>query len=92
MILLYLTLAAVALLVLVLVYYLVMIWYHLRRTHQSLSALAGGLRAIQGHAEPLPERLTTVNGVLVVLHERLAGADGNLGDVEGALGVRDRDL
>ncbi|CAN5720092.1 hypothetical protein BH23CHL2_BH23CHL2_35340 [soil metagenome] len=90
MILLYLTLAAVALLILVLVYHLVMIAYHLRRAHQSLSALAGGLRAIQGHAEPLPEKLTTINGAMIGLRDLLGGTDGNLAAVERVLGVGQR--
>ena len=86
MILLYLTLAAITLLILILVYHLVMIAYHLRRAHQSLSALAGGLRAIQGHAAPLPEKLTTINGALAALRDSLGGTDGNLEAVEGVLG------
>jgi uncharacterized protein YoxC len=81
MILTYLTLAAVAILVLVLVVYLVGIAYYLRKADKHLAQLVGGLQTIQGHAEPLPEHLTTINGALKTLLESLRGTDRHL---EGA--------
>lgn len=76
--LLYLTLAAVAIVVLVLVVYLVAISYYLWRADQHLKQLVGGLQAVQGHVEPLPEHLTTINGALSALLASLRGTDRHL--------------
>lgn len=85
MILTYLTLAAVAVVVLVLVVYLVGIAYYLRRADRHLAKLVEGLRATQGHAEPLPEHLSTINGALGALRGNLRGTDGHLEGVERML-------
>lgn len=82
MILTYLTLAAVAIVVLVLVVYLVAIAYYLRKADNHLKQLVGGLQVIQGHAEPLPEHLTTINGALTALLETLRGTDRHLAGAE----------
>jgi len=73
-----LTLVAVALVVLVLVVYLIGIAYYLWRADQHLVKLVGGLRAVQGHAEPLPEHLGTINGALGALRDDLRGTDRHL--------------
>jgi predicted membrane channel-forming protein YqfA (hemolysin III family) len=73
-----LTLVAVALVVLVLVVYLIGIAYYLWRADRHLVKLVGGLQAVQGHAEPLPEHLGTINGALKALRDDLRGADRHL--------------
>ena len=73
-----LTLVAVALVVLVLVVYLLGIAYYLWRADQHLVKLVEGLRAVQGHARPLPEHLGTINGALGALRDDLRGADRHL--------------
>lgn len=78
MILVYLTIAAVAIVVLVLVVYLVGIAYYLRKADGHLVKLVGGLRAIRGHARPLPEDLATINGALIALRGLLKGTDRHL--------------
>lgn len=83
MILLYLTLAATAIVVVVLVVYLVGIIYYLRRANRHLEQLAGGLHAIRGHARPLPERMTTINQAMVALRDHLCETDRNLESAEG---------
>jgi hypothetical protein len=74
----YLTLAAVAIVVLVLVVYLVGIAYHLRKADRHLAKLVEGLQITQGHAGPLPEHLTTINGALGALRGNLRGTDRHL--------------
>lgn len=86
MILIYLTLAATAIVILVLVGYLLGIIYYLRRADQHLVQLVGGLRAIQGHAEPLPGHLTTINGALATLLRDLQTTDRHLLGVNRVLG------
>ena len=78
MILTYLTLAAIAIVVLVLVVYLVGIAYYLNRADQHLVKLVGELQAIQGHARPLPEYLGTINGALKALRGDLQETDRHL--------------
>jgi hypothetical protein len=73
-----LTLIAVAIVVLVLVVYLVGIAYYLAKADRHLVKLVGGLQATQGHAEPLPEHLGTINGALGALRDDLRGADRHL--------------
>lgn len=86
MILTYLTLAATAIVILVLVVYLIGIIYYLRRADQHLIQLVGGLQAIQGHAEPLPTHLTTINGALAALLRDLQATDRHLLGVNRVLG------
>lgn len=78
MLLVYLTIAAVAIVVLVLVVYLILIAYYLRKADGHLVRLVGGLQAIQGHARPLPEDLATINGALIALRGLLKGTDRHL--------------
>lgn len=89
MILLYLTLATVAAIVLVLVVYLIGIAYYLRRADGHLAKLVEGLRAIQSHAEPLPDHMGTINGALMTLQGNLQGIDRNLADVNAVLGANE---
>jgi predicted membrane channel-forming protein YqfA (hemolysin III family) len=83
-----LTLAAIAIVVLVLVVYLVGIAFYLWRANRHLKQLVGGLQAIQGHAQPLPEHLDTINGALKVLRDDLRGTDRHL---EGAGRILERE-
>jgi hypothetical protein len=83
-----LTLVAIALVVVVLVVYLVRIAFYLWRANQHLAKLVEGLRATQGHAQPLPEHLNTVNGALKALRDDLRGTDRHL---EGAGQVLERE-
>lgn len=78
MVLTYLTLAAVAIVVLVLVVYLVGIAYYLWRADGHLSKLVRGLRATAGHARPLPDHLDTINGALRALRDNLRGTRRHL--------------
>ena len=81
-----LTLVAVALVVLVLVVYLLGIAVYLWRADRHLAKLAKGLRAVQGHARPLPEHLGTINGALKALRDDLRGTDRHLEGVGRVLG------
>ena len=74
-----LTLLAILLVVLALVGYLTATAFLLRRARNSIAAIADGLEAVKGHTQPLPEKLTTINGALGTLLEGLQGADGHLG-------------
>ncbi len=78
MLLVYLTIAAIAIVVLVLVVYLVAIAYYLNKADTHLVKLVGGLRAIQGHARPLTADLTTINGALIALRDHLKGTNRHL--------------
>ena len=51
----------------------------LLQAKKSVAAIADGLEAVAGHTQPLPEKLTTINGALVTLLEGLRAADGHLG-------------
>ncbi|MBT3906966.1 MAG: hypothetical protein HOB79_01275 [Rhodospirillaceae bacterium] len=77
-ILLMLTLAVIAAVVLVLVVYLLGVIIALWKTIRNLSNLAGGLIAIRDQTDPLPEHLSAVNGGLVELLNRLLAVNGNL--------------
>ncbi len=59
-----LTLVTVALVVVALAGYLIAIAVALRSARNSVAAIADGLEAVQGHTQPLPEKLTTINGAL----------------------------
>jgi uncharacterized protein YoxC len=80
-----LTLVAAAIVVVVLVVYLVGIAYYLWKADRHLVKLAEGLQAIQGHARPLPEHLSTINGALGALRGDLRETDGHLEGVERVL-------
>ena len=76
-----LTLITVALVVLVLAGYLIAIAWALVNAKRSVAAIADGLEAVAGHTQPLPERLTTINGALSQLLTGLQAADRHLGRV-----------
>ena len=76
-----LTLITVALVVLVLAGYLIAIAWALVNAKRSVAAIADGLEAVAGHTQPLPERLTTINGALTQLLTGLQAADRHLGRV-----------
>ena len=77
----YLTLAVVLIVVLALVIYLLLIIRALRGTNAKLAQLATGLNQIAQDTEPLPEKLTTINGALKHLLDGLLAANGNLAAV-----------
>lgn len=74
-----LTLITVGLVVLALAGYLIAIAWALTSARKSVAAIADGLEAVRGHTEPLPEKLTTINGALSQLLDGLGAADGHLG-------------
>ena len=74
-----LTLIAVALVVIALAGYLIAIAWALLQAKKSVAAIADGLEAVVGHTQPLPEKLTTINGALSTLLGGLRVADGHLG-------------
>jgi hypothetical protein len=76
-----LTLITVALVVLALAGYLIAIAWALVNAKRSVAAIADGLEAVAGHTQPLPDRLTTINGALTQLLTGLQAADRHLGRV-----------
>lgn len=74
-----LTLITIALVVIALAGYLIAIAWALRGARNSVAAIADGLEAVVGHTQPLPEKLTTINGALTALLGGLRVADGHLG-------------
>ena len=76
-----LTLVTIALVVVALAGYLIAIAWQLIGARRSVAAIAGGLEAVVGHTQPLPERLTTINGALTQLLTGLQAADRHLGRV-----------
>jgi hypothetical protein len=76
--LLYLTLAVTAAVVLVLVVYLIGIIIALWGAKNSLAKLAGGLVAIRDNTQPLGEHVQAVNGGLSTLLSGLLAVNGDL--------------
>ena len=76
-----LTLITVALVVIALAGYLILIAWALMHARRSVKAIADGLEAVAGHTQPLPEKLTTINGALSQLLAGLQAADRHLGRV-----------
>ena len=76
-----LTLITVALVVVALAGYLIAIAWALVHARRSVAAIADGLEAVAGHTQPLPEKLTTINGALSQLLAGLQAADRHLGRV-----------
>lgn len=74
-----LTQITVALVVLALAGYLIAVTWVLVRARRSVAAIADGLEAVKGHTQPLPEKLTTINGALSALLTALGAADRQLG-------------
>ena len=75
--LLYLTLAVTAAVVLVLVVYLIGIIIALWGARNSLAKLAGGLVAIRDNTQPLGEHVQAVNGGLSMLLSGLLAVNGD---------------
>ncbi|GAC1654507.1 MAG: hypothetical protein NVS4B3_18580 [Gemmatimonadaceae bacterium] len=76
-----LTLITVALVVIALAGYLIGIAWQLVHAKRSVAAIADGLEAVAGHTQPLPDKLTTINGALTQLLTGLQAADRHLGRV-----------
>ena len=76
-----LTLITVALVVIALAGYLIAIAWQLVQAKRRVAAIANGLEAVAGHTQPLPEKLTTINGALTQLLTGLKAADRHLGRV-----------
>jgi len=74
-----LTLITVVLVVLALAGYLIGIAWALLAARKSVAAIAHGLEIVAGHTQPLPDKLTTINGALSTLLDGLRVADGHLG-------------
>ena len=75
------TLVVVLIVVLALVVYLLGIIVALRGAGRNLYQLAGGLDAVAKDTQPLPQKLTTINGALGQLLVNLVSAEGHLGAV-----------
>ena len=73
-----LTYVVAGLVVLVLVVYLVGIIVALWRAGTHLAGLAGGLEKVAADTEPLVGRVSTINGALGSLRDRLAAVDQHL--------------
>lgn len=82
MILLYLTLGAVAILILALVVYLVAIIYYLRKADRHLVELLGSLQETEQNVEPLPDQLPEINSALTQLKDHLRGTRRNLEPID----------
>ena len=80
-VLLYLSLAVTAAVVVVLVVYLLGIIIALQGAINDLSKLAGGLIAIRDNTNPLGGHLQAINGGLSELLEKLLATNGNLGAI-----------
>ena len=76
-----LTLITTALVVIALAGYLIAITWALMKAKANVKAIADGLEAVAGHTQPLPEKLTTINGALTQLLAGLQAADRHLGRV-----------
>ncbi len=83
-----LTLITVALVVVALAGYLIAIAWALLQARRSVAAIADGLEAVAGHTQPLPDRLTTINGALVQLLTGLQAADRHIGRVATVFKLR----
>lgn len=80
------TLVVLLIVVLALVVYLLSIIIALRGASRNLYQLAGGLDAIVKDTQPLPGKLTTINGALSQLLTGLVTVDGHLAVVAKLLG------
>ncbi len=85
-VLMYISLAVVLIVVLALVVYLLGIIIALRRASRNLYQLAGGLDAIVKDTQPLPDKLSTINGALSQLLAGLLAVDGDLAAVAKLFG------
>jgi uncharacterized protein YoxC len=82
----YISLAVVLIVVLVLVVYLLGIIVALSRARRNLYQLAEGLDAIVKDTQPLPGKLSTINGALGQLLAGLQAVDGDLAVVARIFG------
>lgn len=82
MILLWLTLAAVAILILALVVYLLAIAWYLRKADRHLAELVGHLQTTERQVAPLPGQLPAVNSALRTLRANLLGARDHLAPID----------
>ncbi len=79
----WITLVVLALVVLVLAFYLISVIFTLTKANRKLVQLAGGLEAIRDHTQPLPQHLTTINGALADLQQGLRSVDSHLVGIAG---------
>ena len=77
------TLVVVAIVVLVLAYYLLGIIVALRQANANLTKLAAGLEAIQRNTDALGGDLGKINGAAVILRDGLSSVAGHLAKVTG---------
>lgn len=82
----YISLVVVLIVVVALVVYLLLIIKALRGASKNLYELAGGLDQIVQDTQPLPEKLTTINGALGQLLTGLLSVNGHLAAVAHLLG------
>jgi hypothetical protein len=82
MILLWLTLAAVAIFVLALVAYLLAIIYYLRKADGHLREVVRNLQQTEQNVALLPDQLPKVNSALTVLRANLLGAKSHLEPID----------
>jgi len=75
--------------VLVLAYTLISVAFWLTRAAGHAEKLAGGLEAVDGNTQKLPEYLTTINGALVQLLGGLRSVDGHLLAIARAAGHKE---
>lgn len=78
------TLVVVAIVVLVLAYYLLGIIAALRRANANLTKLAGGLEASRHNTDALEGDLGKINGAALKLRDGLRSVAGHLSKVVGA--------
>lgn len=81
--LLYISLALTAVVVVVLVAYLLGIIAALALAQTSLARLAGGLAAVRDHSQPLPDHMRAINHDLSALLKGLLAVNGNLAAIAG---------
>lgn len=85
MILYWLTLAAVALVVLVVAGYLVAIAAALLRARRNVARLADGFEAVAGHTRPLGAKIDAVGSALAAVHVDFAALDERFARLAGTL-------
>ena len=79
-----LTLAITAAVVLALAGYLIIVAMTLIETRRSVAGIADALEAVARATAPLEEKLVTINGALGALSDGLGAADRHLGRAAGA--------
>ncbi|GAC1435990.1 MAG: hypothetical protein NVS1B11_31670 [Terriglobales bacterium] len=84
-VLLYATLAYVAILVLALAVGLIAITYFLNKARVNLAKIAGGLVVVDKNVEPLENALTAAENGLVAVHQNLEQVESNLAPLGATL-------